>query len=125
MKFGIDRGLRNILAVMASAIWAVAAATAIFYPPLAGAQDGGGESGGQTYYGQSSGYMEVERLASRMERFMKLHKESVRNQMLIQSLLGQLIELEIKNAKNGRFAHISDSTYFDTRTGEIFKRPQP
>ena len=119
MKFGIDRELRNILAVMAIIFIGV---TAIFYPPLAGAQD---DRGGQTYYGQSSGYMEVERLASRMERFMKLNKESVRNQMLIQSLLGELIELEIKNAKNGRFAHISDSTYFDTRTGEIFKRPKP
>jgi hypothetical protein len=118
----IDRELRNILAAI-SLVFVIVCV--VFYPPLAGAQDGGGESGGQTYYGQSSGYMEVERLASRMERFMKLHKESVRNQMLIQSLLGQLIELEIKNAKNGRFAHISDSTYFDTRTGEIFKRPQP
>ena len=82
MKFGIDRELRNILAVMAIIFIGV---TAIFYPPFAGAQDGG-DSGGQTYYGQSSGYMEVERLASRMERFMKLHKESVRNQMSIQSL---------------------------------------
>ena len=121
MKFGIDKELRNILAVIAIIF---IGSIVIFAPPIADAQDGG-DSGGQTYYGQSSGYMEVERLASRMERFMKLHKESVRNQMLIQSLLGQLIELEIKNAKNGRFAHISDSTYFDTRTGEIFKRPQP
>ena len=37
----------------------------------------------------------------------------------------QMIELEIKNAQNGRFTHISDSTYFDTRTAEIFKRPKP
>ncbi len=82
------------------------------------------EGAQQTYYG-GSGSIEVERLASRMERFMKMHKEVVRNQMQINSLLGELIELEIKNAKNGRFAHISDSTYFDTRTGEIFKRPHP
>ena len=44
MKFGIDRELRNILAVMAIIFIGV---TAIFYPPLAGAQDGG-DGGGQT-----------------------------------------------------------------------------
>jgi len=82
------------------------------------------EGAQQSYYG-GSGSIEVERLASRMERFMKMHKEVVRNQMQINSLLGELIELEIKNAQNGRFAHISDSTYFDTRTAEIFKRPKP
>ena len=117
----IDKELRNILAAMALVFVVVCA---VFYPPFVGAQDGG-DSGGQNYYGQSSGYMEVERLASRMERFMKLHKEAVRNQMLIQSLLGELIEVEITNAQNGRFTHISDSTYFDTRTAEIFKRPKP
>ena len=82
------------------------------------------EGAQQSYYG-GSGSIEVERLASRMERFMKMHKEVVRNQMQLNSLLGELIELEIKNAQNGRFAHISDSTYFDTRTAEIFKRPKP
>ena len=71
------------------------------------------------------GSMDVERLASRMERFMKMHVEVVRNQMQLNSLLGSLLDLEIKNAQNGRFSHISDSTYFDTRTGEIFKRPKP
>ena len=81
-------------------------------------------AGGQNYYGQSGG-QSVERLASRMERFMKMHVEVVRNQMQLNSLLGELIELEIKNAQNGRFTHISDSTYFDTRTAEIFKRPKP
>ena len=35
-----------------------------------------------------------------------------------------LILLQIDNAKNGQFVHISDSTYFDTRTAEIIKRPQ-
>ena len=80
-----------------------------------------GEQFSQGVYGG----MEVERLASRMERFMKMHVEVVRNQMQLNSLLGELIELEIKNAQNGRFTHISDSTYFDTRTAEIFKRPKP
>ena len=80
-----------------------------------------GEQFSQGIYGG----MEVERLASRMERFMKMHVEVVRNQMQLNSLLGELIELEIKNAQNGRFTHISDSTYFDTRTAEIFKRPKP
>ena len=56
---------------------------------------------------------------------MKMHVEVVRNQMQLNSLLGELIALEIKNAQNGRFVHISDSTYFDTRTAEIFKRPKP
>ena len=78
----------------------------------------------QNYYGQGGG-QSVERLASRMERFMKMQVEVVRNQMQLNSLLGGLIELEIKNAQNGRFTHISDSTYFDTRTAEIFKRPKP
>ena len=80
-----------------------------------------GEQFSQGVYGG----MEVERLASRMERFMKMHVEVVRNQMQLNSLLGELIALEIKNAQNGRFAHISDSTYFDTRTAEILKRPKP
>jgi len=82
------------------------------------------EAAQQNYYGQMGG-QSVERLASRMERFMKMHVEVVRNQMQLNSLLGSLIELEIKNAQNGRFTHISDSTYFDTRTAEIFKRPKP
>ena len=116
----IDRELRNILAAMALFFIVVCV---VFYPPFAGAQDGE-SGGGQNYYGQVGG-MEVERLASRMERFMKMHVEVVRNQMQLNALLGELIELEIKNAQNGRFTHISDSTYFDTRTAEIFKRPKP
>ena len=79
------------------------------------------EPGVQGIYGS----MDVERLASRMERFMKMHVEVVRNQMQLNSLLGSLLELEINNAQNGRFTHINDSTYFDTRTAEIFKRPKP
>ena len=81
------------------------------------------EESNQSYYGGRG--VEVERLASRMERFMKMHVEVVRNQMQLNSLLGELIELEKNNAQNGRFTHISDSTYFDTRTAEIFKRPKP
>ena len=72
-----------------------------------------------------SSSMSVERLASRMERFMKMHVEVVRNQMELNTSLRKLTSLQIDNAKNGRFAHISDSTYFDTRTAEIFKRPAP
>ena len=71
------------------------------------------------------GSMDVERLASRIERFMKMHVEVVRNQMQLNAALQKLTLLQIENAKNGRFAHISDSTYFDTRTAEIFRRPQP
>ena len=71
------------------------------------------------------GSMDVERLASRMERFMKMHVEVVRNQMELNSALRKLTLLQIDNAKNGRFVHISDSTYFDTRTAEIFRRPEP
>jgi len=77
---------------------------------------------GQQSYG---GSMDVERLASRIERFMKMHVEVVRNQMQLNAALQKLTLLQIENAKNGRFAHISDSTYFDTRTAEIFRRPQP
>ena len=67
------------------------------------------EESNQSYYGGSRS-IEVERLASRMERFMKMHVEVVRNQMQLNSLLGELIELEKNNAQNGRFTHISDST---------------
>ena len=116
----IDIELRNILAAIVIVFVVVCV---VFYPPFAGAQDGG-DGGGQNYYGQSGG-QSVERLASRMERFMKMHVEVVRNQMQLNSLLGELIALETKNAQNGRFTHISDSTYFDTRTAEIFKRPKP
>ena len=75
--------------------------------------------------GNYSSSMSVERLASRMERFMKMHVEVVRNQMELNTSLRKLTFLQIDNAKNGRFAHISDSTYFDTRTAEIFRRPAP
>ena len=75
--------------------------------------------------GNYSSSMSVERVASRMERFMKMHVEVVRNQMELNTSLRKLISLQIDNAKNGRFAHISDSTYFDTRTAEIFRRPAP
>jgi len=90
------------------------------HPKAAIAQDPGVQVGQGIY-----GSMEVERLASRMERFMKMHVEVVRNQMQLNLLLGSLLELEINNAQNGRFTHINDSTYFDTRTAEIFKRPKP
>ncbi len=89
-------------------------------PQAAIAQDPGTQVGQGIY-----GSMDVERLASRMERFMKMHVEVVRNQMQLNTALQKLILLQIENAKNGRFVHISDSTYFDTRTAEIFKRPQP
>ena len=79
----------------------------------------------QQSYGSYSGSLSVERLASRMERFMKMHVEVVRNQMQLNTALHKLTLLQIENAKNGRFAHISDSTYFDTRTAEIFRRPEP
>ena len=75
--------------------------------------------------GNYSSSMSVERLASRMERFMKMHVEVVRNQMELNTSLRKLTSLQIDNAKNGRFAHISDSTYFDTRTAEIFRRQAP
>ena len=88
------------------------------HPKAAIAQDPGVQVGQGIY-----GSMEVERLASRMERFMKMHVEVVRNQMQLNTALHKLTLLQIENAKNGRFAHISDSTYFDTRTAEIFRRP--
>ena len=75
--------------------------------------------------GNYSSSMSVERLASRMERFMKMHVEVVRNQMELNTSLRKLTSLQIDNAKNGRFVHISDNTYFDTRTAEIFRRPAP
>jgi succinate dehydrogenase/fumarate reductase flavoprotein subunit len=112
--------IKYVLAAMALTMIMFFAATD---PQSAAAQEDN-SAGGQNYYGQGGG-QSVERLASRMERFMKMHVEVVRNQMQLNSLLGGLIELEIKNAQNGRFTHISDSTYFDTRTAEIFKRPKP
>ena len=118
------KNTKYIIAAIALAIVMFFAATD---PQAAVAQIDSGrnvEASQQNYYGQGGG-QSVERLASRMERFMKMHVEVVRNQMLLNSLLGELIALEIKNAQNGRFTHISDSTYFDTRTAEIFKRPKP
>ena len=112
--------IKYVLATMALTMIMFVAATG---PQVAVAQENN-STAGQNYYGQSGG-QSVERLASRMERFMKMHVEVVRNQMQLNSLLGELIALEIKNAQNGRFVHISDSTYFDTRTAEIFKRPKP
>ena len=104
-------------------VLAAVLAVQLVYIPVCVAQEDN-SAAGQNYYGQRGG-QSVERLASRMERFMKMHVEVVRNQMQLNSLLSELIALEIKNAQNGRFTHISDSTYFDTRTAEIFKRPRP
>ena len=103
----------------------VGAALAILFT-VTTAQDGTGGDPGAMYYGQH-GSMDVERLASRVERFMKLHVEIVRNQMELRSLQAKALELQIKGADdrnnyNGHFSHISDSTYFDTRTGEIILR---
>ena len=47
-----------------------------------------------------SSSMSVERLASRMERFMKMHVEVVRNQMQLNTSLRKLTLLQIDNAKN-------------------------
>ena len=46
-----------------------------------------------------SSSMSVERLASRMERFMKMHVEVVRNQMELNTSLRKLTSLQIDNAK--------------------------
>lgn len=77
------------------------------------AQDDGG------YY---SGNIEVERMASRIERFIKSQESFVTMQRTLISQQGTLNKVMIESAANGRFAHIDSVTYFDTRTGEIRRR---
>jgi len=82
---------------------------------LSTAQDDGGG-----YY--NSGNIEVERMASRIERYIKSQETFISMQRTLISQQGFLNKIMMESAANGRFAHIDSVTYFDTRTGEIMKR---
>ena len=76
------------------------------------AQDDGG------YYGN----MEVERMASRIDRYIKAQGSFM---FILQTLLSQqtkLIDIELENAGIGRYTHIDARHYFDTTNGKILIR---
>lgn len=78
------------------------------------AQDDGG------YY--NNGNIEVERMASRIERYVKSQESLIAMQRTLISQQGFLNKIMMESADHGRFSHIDSATYFDTRTGEIVKR---
>jgi len=70
------------------------------------------------YYGN----IEVERMASRIDRFIKAHGSFMFAQQTLISQQGKLNEIMIKTEGIGRYIYIDSLTYFDTKTAEIIRR---
>ena len=79
----------------------------------AAAQD---DSGG--YYGN----MEVERMASRIDRYIKAQGSFMFTLQTLLSQQSKLTDLELENAGIGRYTHIDARHYFDTTNGKILIR---
>ena len=73
-----------------------------------------------SYYTSSS--LDVERLSSRVERFIKEHQSFIQEMRSLNSLNASLLDIQIKNNGIGRYTYIDSVTYFDTKTAEIIKR---
>ena len=76
------------------------------------AQDDGG------YYGN----MEVERMASRIDRYIKAQGSFMFTLQTLLSQQSKLTALELENAGIGRYTHIDARHYFDTTNGKILIR---
>ena len=74
------------------------------------------DSGG--YYGN----MEVERMASRIDRYIKAQGSFMFTLQTLLSQQSKLIDLELENAGIGRYTHIDARHYFDTTNGKILIR---
>ena len=71
-----------------------------------------------SYYGN----IEVERMAYRIDRYIKAQGAFM---LTLQTLLSQqskLTDLELENAGIGRYTHIDARHYFDTTNGKILVR---
>ena len=74
------------------------------------------DSGG--YYGN----MEVERMASRIDRYIKAQGSFMFTLQTLLSQQSKLTDLELENAGIGRYTHIDARHYFDTTNGKILIR---
>jgi len=70
------------------------------------------------YYGN----MEVERMASRIDRYIKAQGSFMFTLQTLLSQQSKLIDLELENAGIGRYTHIDARHYFDTTNGKILIR---
>ena len=73
----------------------------------------------------SSGYygnMEVERMASRIDRYIKAQRSFMFTLQTLLSQQSKLNDLELENAGIGRYTHIDARHYFDTTNGKILIR---
>ena len=77
------------------------------------AQDDGGG-----YYGN----IEVERMASRIDRYIKAQGSFMFTMQTLLSQQSKLTDLELENAGIGRYTHIDARHYFDTTNGKILIR---
>ena len=75
------------------------------------------ESGG--YYG---GSLDVERMASRIDRYIKAQGSFMFTMQTLLSQQSKLTDLELENAGIGRYTHIDARHYFDTTNGKILIR---
>jgi len=74
------------------------------------------DSGG--YYGN----IEVERMASRIDRYIKAQGSFMFTLQTLLSQQSKLTDLELENAGIGRYTHIDARHYFDTTNGKILIR---
>lgn len=77
------------------------------------AQDDGGG-----YYGN----IEVERMASRIDRYIKTQGTFMFTLQTLLSQQSKLTDIELDNAGIGRYTYIDSLSYFDTTNGNIITR---
>ena len=71
-----------------------------------------------SYYGN----IEVERMASRIDRYIKAQGAFMFTLQTLLSQQSKLTDLELENAGIGRYTHIDARHYFDTTNGKILVR---
>ena len=72
--------------------------------------------------GGYQGNMEVERMASRIDRYIKAQGSFMFTLQTLLSQQSKLTDLELENAGIGRYTHIDARHYFDTTNGKILIR---
>ena len=101
------RGKRTYIFIIIAMVFSLSVGA--FY---ATAQDDGG------YYGN----IEVERMASRIDRYIKAQGSFMFTLQTLLSQQSKLTDLELENAGIGRYTHIDARHYFDTTNGKILIR---
>ena len=73
---------------------------------------------GVGYYGN----IEVERMASHIDRYIKTHGTFMFTLQTLLSQQSRLTDIELDNAGIGRYTYIDSLSYFDTTNGNIITR---